>query len=101
VDKDGRPQCGLDEGDTMKRNEGTLDRVLRAVLAVAAVIGAAAVGFTTAGGIALLVAAAILGVTAVAGFCPLYAVFGLSTCPVRSSSSAGGSSTVDRVGTAS
>lgn len=85
----------------MKRNEGTLDRVLRAVLAVAAVIGAAAVGFATAGGIALLVAAGILGVTAVAGFCPLYAVFGLSTCPLRNGSSSGRSSTVDRVGTAS
>lgn len=84
----------------MKRNEGTLDRVLRAVLAIAAVIGAAAVGFTTIGGVVLLVAAVVLGVTAVAGFCPLYAVFGFSTCPVRNSASHGRAS-VDRVGTSS
>lgn len=63
----------------MKRNESTLDRVLRGIGAVAAVIVAAVVGFTTVVGIILLVVAAILAVTAIVGFCPLYRVFGLST----------------------
>lgn len=66
----------------MKRNEGSIDRILRVVLAVAAVAGAAAIGFTSVWGIVLLVVAVVLGVTAAVGFCPLYAVFGLSTCPV-------------------
>lgn len=68
----------------MKRNEGTLDRVLRGIAAVAAVIAAAALGFTSVIGIVLIVVAVILAVTAVAGFCPLYRVFGLSTCRVPS-----------------
>jgi len=84
----------------MKRNEASVDRVLRAVLAVAAVIGAAAVGFASVVGIVLIVVGVILGVTAIAGFCPLYALFGLSTCPMESSV-AGGSSKPDHVGTAS
>jgi hypothetical protein len=67
----------------MKRNEGTIDRVLRVVIAAAAVAGSAAVGFATVWGIVLLAVAAIMLVTAATGFCPLYRVFGLSTCPVR------------------
>ena len=63
----------------MKRNEGTLDRIIRGIAAVAAVIVAAAIGFGTVAGVILLVVAAILAVTAVTGFCPLYRVFGLST----------------------
>ncbi|MGD9956445.1 MAG: DUF2892 domain-containing protein [Candidatus Nanopelagicales bacterium] len=67
----------------MKRNESTLDRILRVVVAVAAVIGAAAAGFGSVVGIVLLVVAGIMLVTAATGFCPLYRLFGLSTCPVR------------------
>jgi hypothetical protein len=67
----------------MKRNEGTIDRILRVVVAAAAVAGAAAVGFATVWGIVLLAVGAIMLVTAATGFCPLYRMFGLSTCPVR------------------
>lgn len=84
----------------MKRNEANLDRALRAVLAVAAVIAAAAVGFGSVAGIVLIVVGVILGVTAIAGFCLLYALFGLSTCSVKSHV-ASGSSKPDHVGTAS
>jgi hypothetical protein len=70
----------------MTRNEGTIDRILRAVAAVAAVGVALALGLGTLGGLLLLVVAAILAVTAAVGFCPLYRVFGISTCPVRTSS---------------
>jgi hypothetical protein len=69
----------------MTRNENTIDRVVRLVVAAAAVGGAAALGFGTVGGIVLLVVAGIMLVTAAVGFCPLYAVFGISTCPVRQS----------------
>ena len=70
----------------MTRNEGTLDRVLRLVVAVAAGIGAFAVGIGSVLGIVLAVVAVVMLVTAAVGFCPLYRVFGLSTCPVDTSS---------------
>jgi hypothetical protein len=66
----------------MTTNEGTLDRIIRAVLGVAALVGALAIGISTAGGVALLVVGGILVVTAAVGFCPLYRVLGISTCPV-------------------
>lgn len=66
----------------MKTNEGTIDRIIRAVAGVAALLGAFAVGTGTVGFVLLLVVAAVLLVTAAVGFCPLYRVFGVSTCPV-------------------
>lgn len=68
----------------MSTNESGLDRIIRVVIAIAAVAGAAAVGFGTVGAWLLLVVAGIMLVTAVTGFCPLYRVFGVSTCKVRS-----------------
>lgn len=85
----------------MKRNEGTLDRALRLILAVAAVAGAAALGFTSVAGIVLLVVGVVLVVTAAIGFCPLYALFGISTCSVRNRGAGSGSASHERVGTAS
>jgi hypothetical protein len=69
----------------MKTNEGTIDRIIRAVAGVAALLGAFAVGTGTVGFVLLLVVAAVLLVTAAVGFCPLYRVFGISTCPVARS----------------
>jgi hypothetical protein len=67
----------------MSRNESGLDRIIRVVIAISAVVGAVAVGMGTVGAWVLLAVAAIMLVTAVTGFCPLYRVFGLSTCRVR------------------
>jgi fatty acid desaturase len=67
----------------MGRNENGIDRIIRVVIAIAAVVGAAALGFGTVGAWILLVVAAIMLVTAVTGFCPLYRVFGLSTFKAR------------------
>lgn len=65
----------------MKPNEGTTDRIVRLVLAAVLFL----LAFTLAGGVWVYVAAG-LGVvmlfTAAIGFCPLYALFGISTCPV-------------------
>lgn len=80
----------------MKRNEGTLDRVIRVVIAAAAVAGAAALGFSSVWGIVLLVVAAVMLVTAAVGTCPLYSGFGISTCPMPKQSA-----TKTKVGTAS
>ena len=67
----------------MERNESGVDRIIRVVIAIAAVIGAAAVGFGSWGAWLLLAVAVIMLVTAAVGFCPLYRVFGISTCRVR------------------
>ena len=66
----------------MRTNEGTTDRSLRAAAGVVAVVIALMTGLGSVGGILMLVVAAILLVTAATGFCPLYRVLGLSTCPV-------------------
>lgn len=66
----------------MQANVGTTDRIIRAIAGIAALIGALALGIGTVGGILLLVVGAILAVTAAVGFCPLYRVLGMNTCPV-------------------
>jgi hypothetical protein len=66
----------------MKSNEATIDRVIRAVVGVAVLLGAFAIGSGSVAFVLLLVVGAILLVTAAVGFCPLYRVFGMSTCPV-------------------
>ena len=65
----------------MKLNESNTDRIIRVVLAVVFFL----LAFTVTSGLWTFVAAA-LGVvmlgTAAVGFCPLYALFGINTCPV-------------------
>ena len=63
----------------MSSNTSGVDRIIRVVIAIAAVIGAFAVGASSVLGIILFVVAAIMLVTAAVGFCPLYRLFGLST----------------------
>lgn len=68
----------------MKINMGKADRFVRAVIvAPAAVILALVVGASSVLGIVLLAVAAIMLLTSLVGSCPLYALFGVSTCPVR------------------
>jgi hypothetical protein len=67
----------------MQRNEGTIDRLVRAGIAAVAVAAALGLGVGTVGGIVLLVVAAVMLVTAAVGFCPLYAILGVSTCPAQ------------------
>jgi hypothetical protein len=67
----------------MRQNEGTLDRDIRLVLA--AVFGLIAL-FAPFGGLWQIIPAILALVmfgTAAAGFCPLYAIFGLSTCKLE------------------
>ncbi|MEI6362737.1 MAG: DUF2892 domain-containing protein [Actinomycetes bacterium] len=63
----------------MISNVSGVDRIIRVVIAIAAVVGALAVGASSVLGIILFVVAAIMLVTAAVGFCPLYRLFGLST----------------------
>ncbi|MBL8928868.1 MAG: DUF2892 domain-containing protein [Kineosporiaceae bacterium] len=60
----------------MLRNEGPVDRGIRAVIGVIAAIAAFSVGAGSGLGILLLVVAAIMLLTAATGFCPLYRVLG-------------------------
>jgi hypothetical protein len=71
----------------MNKNESNADRIVRAVVAVAAFGGAAAVGLGSIGGIVLAVVGVIMAVTAAVGFCPLYRLVGVSTCPIDTKAS--------------
>lgn len=62
----------------MPTNEGTIDRALR-VIAGAGILSLAFVGPQTVWGYVGLVPL----ITGLVGYCPLYAMLGLSTCPVK------------------
>lgn len=65
-----------------KTNEGTTDRLLRAVIGIAALIVFYMNQGTTIGWIALVVGVIAL-FTAVVGWCALYAIFGINTCKTK------------------
>jgi hypothetical protein len=62
----------------MPTNEGNLDRALR-VIAGAGILSLAFIGPQTVWGYVGLVPL----ITGLVGYCPLYAMLGLSTCPVK------------------
>ncbi len=66
----------------MTTNESSIDRIIRVVIGIAALVAAFAVGMGSVGGIILAVVGAVMLVTAAVGFCPLYRIFGMSTCKV-------------------
>lgn len=63
----------------MRRNEGPIDRGIRAALGVVAIVGGVVVGGAPA--VLLYVVGAVLLGTAAVGWCPLYRVLSISTCP--------------------
>lgn len=70
----------------MKKNVGNIDRVVRLLLA-AVFIALFALGKVEGTlGIVLVAIGSIFALTAFVGFCPLYTIFGLSTCPVKKAS---------------
>ncbi len=62
----------------MPRNEGTLDRALRIILGLG-LLSLTVTGPQTLWGLIGIVPLA----TGLAGFCPLYRIIGLSTCPLK------------------
>lgn len=68
----------------MKKNMGTADKIIRIVLA--AIIATLYFTNVISGtlGIVLLVLGGVFLLTSLVSFCPLYAPFGLSTCPMKS-----------------
>ncbi|HVY46825.1 MAG TPA: DUF2892 domain-containing protein [Minicystis sp.] len=61
----------------MSINEGTLDRIIRVVLGTA-IFALAFIGPKTVWGYLGLIPL----VTGILGFCPVYRLFGFSTCPL-------------------
>jgi hypothetical protein len=68
----------------MKKNTGTVDRILRVAIAGGAIAVAVLAPVPAAVVYVLYAVAAIMGLTAVMGFCPLYAMFGIKTCSIAS-----------------
>lgn len=62
----------------LKTNEGMLDRAIRVVLGLVLLAVAYTQQITW-----LYVVAAVALVTGAVGFCGLYSLFGMSTCPVK------------------
>ncbi|MBL7982364.1 MAG: DUF2892 domain-containing protein [Flavobacteriales bacterium] len=67
----------------MKTNVGSMDKVIRIVLALifAGLYFTGTVPGTL--GLVLVILGGVFLVTSLLGFCPLYAMVGLSTCPVK------------------
>ena len=67
----------------MKKNMGSVDRIIRVLIAV--VLGVLYLTETISGtlGIVLLVLAVVFVMTSLISFCPLYAPFGIKTCSIK------------------
>ena len=70
----------------MKKNVGNPDKIVRIILAIVLVALYFTNVITGTWGIVALVAAAIMVATSFMSSCPLYSVFGFSSCPLKSSS---------------
>lgn len=68
----------------MKKNMGTVDRVLRILLAL--VLGFLYYNGTITGtlGIVAIIVAVVFAATSFLSFCPLYKIFGLNSCKIKS-----------------
>lgn len=67
----------------MKLNMGGADRIIRALIAVAIAVLYFANVITGTLAIVLLIVGAVFLLTSIVGFCPLYAPFGIRTCPKK------------------
>lgn len=65
----------------MKKNMGSIDKIIRILIAV--IIGVLVFANVVTGtlGIVLLILAAVFIITSLVSFCPLYTLIGLNTCP--------------------
>ena len=67
----------------MKKNMGTIDKVVRVTIAAIIAILYFTNVITGTLGIVLLILAGVFVLTSLISFCPIYRIFGLSTCPVK------------------
>nr|MBI1231495.1 DUF2892 domain-containing protein [Cytophagales bacterium] len=67
----------------MKKNMGNVDKIIRTLLAVVAIYLYVSGLVSGTLGIVLMVLAGVFLFTSLIGFCPLYSLVGLSTCPAK------------------
>ncbi|SMC36014.1 YgaP family membrane protein [Cellulophaga tyrosinoxydans] len=67
----------------MKNNMGSTDKIIRFIIAAIFVILYFTNTVTGTLGIVLLVLAGVFVLTSLVSFCPLYTLFGFSSCPVK------------------
>jgi len=67
----------------MKKNMGTADKIIRILIAIIVAILYFTNVITGTLGIVLLILAGVFVLTSLISFCPLYTIFGCSTCPVK------------------
>ncbi len=67
----------------MKKNMGSMDRLIRVIIAAAVAVLYFTGTITGTLGIVLLVLAGVFVATSLVSFCPLYAPFGLNTCSTK------------------
>lgn len=67
----------------MKPNVGNVDRIVRLIVAAVFAILFFTHVVTGTAGVVLLALGGIFAMTALVGFCPLYVIFGLNTCPAK------------------
>jgi len=67
----------------MKKNMGTADKIIRILIALVLAILFYYKIITGTLGIVLLIFAGIFLLTSFVSFCPLYTIFGFSSCPAK------------------
>ena len=68
---------------TMKKNMGSADKIIRIIIAVVIAISFYTNVISGTLGIVLLVLAGVFVLVSLIGFCPLYTLLGISTCPTK------------------
>ncbi|PKL79720.1 MAG: DUF2892 domain-containing protein [Ignavibacteriae bacterium HGW-Ignavibacteriae-4] len=66
----------------MKKNMGSVDKILRIIIAVVVAVLFFTGVISGLLGTILLVLAVVFVLTSLVGFCPLYTIFGIKTCKV-------------------
>lgn len=67
----------------MKKNMSSADRIIRLIIAAIMVMLYFTNTVTGTFGIVLLVLSVVFILTSLISFCPLYPIFGISTCPAK------------------
>ncbi|WP_154855236.1 YgaP family membrane protein [Cyclobacterium xiamenense] len=69
----------------MKKNMGTIDRVLRTLIAIVALYLYFTGAVSATLGLVFIAIAAVFLLTSLVSFCPLYTLFGIKTCATKES----------------
>ena len=67
----------------MKKNMGSPDRVIRIIAAIVFAILYFTGTVPGTWGVVLLILGVVFVLTSLVGFCPVYAIFGMDTCPSK------------------